>query len=462
MLKKKPRVFISYVREDLKQVKRLVKDLEKAGIEVWWDQLLSPGEHWKEVIREKIKKNDFFIACFSESYSQKSKTYMNEEINVAINEMRKLPPRAVWFLPIRFSENCQVPEFKINQLESLQDLQITDLSGSKYEAGLKKLVETINPPPPLPESIDAALAQLEDPNPTVRVHAAGILSAVHELSMKESEHSKQFIIKALKKALSKEDPSTKVWDELVKVLDNLMPYDEEALQFFRNLPDTDRGIPSLNTALALCKRGDESAVAAIPIHLSRYSCSSELLEKELSPALFSLGKPAVDTLTAALDSDDANIRMAAVYMLGTLGDTQTLEFVYTSDFSEKLPDWAVKTIDLHDYLIEKAAEPLCKALKDEHESVRQTAAISLGLIEYGLDPLLEALQDEIASVRASAAFALSRINPFTKADIVFARLVEALKDKSVEVRRQAAFALISFGSKGFEAVKAAGLERYLP
>jgi hypothetical protein len=80
-----PKVFISYVRENIKDVKRLVNTLEEAKVVVWFDQThLQPGDRWANVIRREIAKGDFFIACFSTEYSKRTKSYMNEEITQAI------------------------------------------------------------------------------------------------------------------------------------------------------------------------------------------------------------------------------------------------------------------------------------------------------------------------------------------------------------------------------------------
>ena len=60
-------VFISYVRENKKDVDRLCQDLESNGVNVWLDRNdIKPGARWKEAIREAIRKGDYFIACFSD------------------------------------------------------------------------------------------------------------------------------------------------------------------------------------------------------------------------------------------------------------------------------------------------------------------------------------------------------------------------------------------------------------
>ncbi len=82
----KPRVFVSYVREDQDVVDRLANELSAYGIKVWLDKTeLKPGYRWKDAIREAISEGDFFIACFSDAYQRRLKSYMNEELTLAID-----------------------------------------------------------------------------------------------------------------------------------------------------------------------------------------------------------------------------------------------------------------------------------------------------------------------------------------------------------------------------------------
>lgn len=99
-----PKVFISYVRENTSYVYQLARELKVYGIEVWIDKTdIKPGERWADAIRDGIEKGDFFIACFSEEYSTRMRTYMNEEITLAIEELRQRPTDRAWFIPVLLS-----------------------------------------------------------------------------------------------------------------------------------------------------------------------------------------------------------------------------------------------------------------------------------------------------------------------------------------------------------------------
>jgi hypothetical protein len=107
-------VFISYVREDLADAERLQRELEANGIPVWRDTAsLWPGEDWRAKIREAITRDALvFIACFSSRSAARRKSYMNEELLLAVEQLRQRQPDNPWLIPVRF-DDCQVPGFEL-------------------------------------------------------------------------------------------------------------------------------------------------------------------------------------------------------------------------------------------------------------------------------------------------------------------------------------------------------------
>jgi isopentenyl diphosphate isomerase/L-lactate dehydrogenase-like FMN-dependent dehydrogenase len=96
--------FISYVREDAELVDQLQRKLEEAGIRVWRDTAdLWPGEDWRARIRREITGNALaFIVCFSRRGIAREKSWQNEELVLAIEQLRLRNPDKPWLIPVRF------------------------------------------------------------------------------------------------------------------------------------------------------------------------------------------------------------------------------------------------------------------------------------------------------------------------------------------------------------------------
>lgn len=137
-------VFVSYVRENSGDVDRLQQILESAGIRVWRDtHNLWPGEDWRAKIRNAITNNALvFIACFSHESISRKKSYQNEELILAVEEMRKRPPDAPWLIPVRF-DDCDIPDLDIGGGRRLNSLQHADLFGSDARDTANKLVTAV-------------------------------------------------------------------------------------------------------------------------------------------------------------------------------------------------------------------------------------------------------------------------------------------------------------------------------
>lgn len=137
-------VFISYVREDSLMVDRLQQILRAAGVRVWRDTAnLWPGEDWRDNIRRAITEDALvFLACFSSRSLARRKTYQNEELNLAISEMRLRPPGRPWLIPVRF-DDCDIPDFDIGRGRSLSSILYADLIGDRFEDGAARLTAAV-------------------------------------------------------------------------------------------------------------------------------------------------------------------------------------------------------------------------------------------------------------------------------------------------------------------------------
>lgn len=137
-------VFVSYLREDSEAVGRLCTELRSHGVDVWLDKDdIVPGSRWKQSIRIAIRQGSFFIACFSEAYDRRGRSYMNEELVEAIEVLRQQPEDRSWFIPVKLSA-CKIPNRSIGAGQTLDDLDYVDLHAD-WTAGVIRLLSVIQP-----------------------------------------------------------------------------------------------------------------------------------------------------------------------------------------------------------------------------------------------------------------------------------------------------------------------------
>lgn len=135
-------VFLSYVREDAASVSNLATALRRAGIAVWMDRdSIEPGERWATAIRRAITAGAHFLACFSNNYMNRDSTYMDEELAIAISELRASPTEKSWIIPIRLSD-VEIPALDVGGGNSLRDIQWIDLH-TDWETGVLKLSQKV-------------------------------------------------------------------------------------------------------------------------------------------------------------------------------------------------------------------------------------------------------------------------------------------------------------------------------
>jgi hypothetical protein len=135
-------VFLSYVRENAVVVDRLVQDLATRGVPVWLDrERLIPGQRWRDVIREAIRSGDLFVACFSREYLERDRSYMNEELTAAIEELRQRRADRSWFIPVSL-DGCSIPVRNIGGGETIHDLQWVDLAAD-WDRGVALIAKAL-------------------------------------------------------------------------------------------------------------------------------------------------------------------------------------------------------------------------------------------------------------------------------------------------------------------------------
>jgi TIR domain len=136
--------FICYIHEDSHYVDQLQRTLESAGIPIWRDTAdLWPGQDWRVKIRQAISSGAIvFIACFSSASLSRAKSYQNEELLLAIEQLRLRRPDDPWFIPVRF-DDCPIPDYELGGGRTLASLQRVDLFGERAAEGIARLVVAV-------------------------------------------------------------------------------------------------------------------------------------------------------------------------------------------------------------------------------------------------------------------------------------------------------------------------------
>src|SRR5215470_11900271 len=167
-------VFISYVGENRATVTRLAEVLRAFDVQVWLDRdLLMPGIRWQAAIRRAIAHGDFFIACFSREYQERARSYMNEELVVAIDELRQRTTKRTWFIPVLLNE-CEVPDRDIGAGETLHSLQWVTLH-ENWDDGIGRILAVVAP---TSAKLYSLQRQLDSRSARERISAADGLAAM--------------------------------------------------------------------------------------------------------------------------------------------------------------------------------------------------------------------------------------------------------------------------------------------
>jgi len=137
--------FISYVREDSRKVNLLQQVLEAAGVRVWRDNTdLLPGDDWRMAIKRAITEDALvFIACFSRNSLARLTSYQNEELILAIDQLRLRQPGEPWLIPVRF-DDCAIPQIDLGGGRSLSSIQRADLFGDEFDESAARLVAAVH------------------------------------------------------------------------------------------------------------------------------------------------------------------------------------------------------------------------------------------------------------------------------------------------------------------------------
>ena len=96
------RVFVSYARPDVQIVGQVVRFLQSAGFDTWFDlHDLLPGRDWRLVIEREITRARLLILCLS-SRSVDRTGFFQKELRLALEQAEMRPRDEVFIIPIQW------------------------------------------------------------------------------------------------------------------------------------------------------------------------------------------------------------------------------------------------------------------------------------------------------------------------------------------------------------------------
>jgi hypothetical protein len=117
-----PKVFLCYAREDSARVDELCEQLRGAGLDTWMDQTsLQPGDDWDRVIKDRLDLVDYFLVFLSHALFNKPFSYVNKEINLALERQRSARLGVRFVIPVQIDDCPIFPEFR-----GLQAVRLTE------------------------------------------------------------------------------------------------------------------------------------------------------------------------------------------------------------------------------------------------------------------------------------------------------------------------------------------------
>src|SRR5262249_16837215 len=96
-----PYAFLSYCHDNRAEALRLHDDLVVNGINVWWDNLLLPGQNWELEISRALSSCSAVVACLSNEFEARATSGMHPELRDSIESLRSRPPGSVFLIPVR-------------------------------------------------------------------------------------------------------------------------------------------------------------------------------------------------------------------------------------------------------------------------------------------------------------------------------------------------------------------------
>ncbi len=121
-----PSVFVSYSRKNTDFVKKMVNDVRRQRVSVWWDERLRAGKDWEKQLAAAIRQCDTFALVMSPPALESK--YVRWEIEQARAAGKPIIPL--------YHEACDAPD-------DLSRIQRIEMRGDHYADGVLRLVDEV-------------------------------------------------------------------------------------------------------------------------------------------------------------------------------------------------------------------------------------------------------------------------------------------------------------------------------
>jgi TIR domain/SIR2-like domain len=131
----RPRVFISYAREDSDLASRLYNALTQQQCDPWLDtQRLTPGIQWNPQIESELQAADFVVVLYTDMLSHKTDNYVNKEIALALDRAKYIQQGHPFLIPLR---TCDIKDE--NRVQALNPFEETLTRSASFDDDISNL-----------------------------------------------------------------------------------------------------------------------------------------------------------------------------------------------------------------------------------------------------------------------------------------------------------------------------------
>jgi hypothetical protein len=213
------KVFVSYSSVDRPLVAAIVADLEAAGYEVWFDQELSGGQAWWDVILDKVRSSDVIVFAVTDAAVASHACRAEAAYAAALGKT---------VIPLRLTDVA--PDAAPSALQQVQwiDYRNPDrasafaLVRSVNNATTRPLPDPLPDPPPVPLSYLADLVdKVDTPSVLTLENQLAIVFAFRQLVAQERDPTK--LIDLLARFRQRDDLLAKVAVDIDMLIAQLTP-----------------------------------------------------------------------------------------------------------------------------------------------------------------------------------------------------------------------------------------------